>query len=103
MDRLVLSDGVFDWVGNKLFNLLRGRTGPCTSGHGNSHRNIRIFPLWHGVVAKPAPRQDANQEHPGNLWVLNEEPREVMGFLDPILVAAVCHRLTCLFVSLSRE
>src|SRR5882672_4680000 len=48
------------------------------------------------MVAKPAPHQDANQKHPGNLGVLNEEPGEVMGFLDPILVASARHRLTCL-------
>src|SRR5258708_77609 len=96
MDGLVLSDGVFDWVGDELFDLLRGRSGPCAGGHSNPHRNIRILALWHGMVAKPAPHQDANQEHPGNLWVLNEEPWKVMGFLDPIPVAAVCHHLPCL-------
>jgi hypothetical protein len=79
-----------------LFDLLRGRTGPGTGGQGNPHRNIRIFPLWHGMVAKPAPYENANEEHPGNLRVLDEEPGEVMGFLDPILVAAVCHHLTCI-------
>ena len=48
------------------------------------------------MVAKPTPHQDAYEEHPRNLRVLNEEPGEVMGFLDPILVASVCHGLTCL-------
>src|SRR5258708_34874644 len=95
MDGLVLSDGVFDRMGNKLFNLLRGRAGPCTGGHGNSHRDIRILPLWHGMVAKPAPYEDANQEHPGNLGGFNERPGEDVGFLHPILVASDWHRLTC--------
>src|SRR5258708_36304755 len=48
------------------------------------------------MVAKPAPHQDANEEHPGNLRMINEESGDVMGFLDPVLVASVCHRLTCL-------
>ena len=89
---LFSSDGVFNRMGDDV-DLLRGRTGPGTGGHGNSHRNIRIFPLWHGMVAKPAPNQDTNQENPGNLRVLNEEPGHIMGFLDPILIASVCHRL----------
>src|SRR6266446_5046723 len=45
------------------------------------------------MVAKPAPNEDANQENPRNLRVLDEEPRDVMCFFDPILVASVCHGL----------
>jgi hypothetical protein len=43
------------------------------------------------MVAKPAPNEDANEENPRNLRVLDEEPRDVMCFFDPILVASVCH------------
>jgi hypothetical protein len=49
--------------------------------------------LWHGMVAKPAPNEDANEENPRNLRVLDEEPGDVMCFFDPILVASVCHGL----------
>ncbi len=45
------------------------------------------------MVAKPAPNEDANEENPRNLRVLDEEPGEVMCFFDPILVASVCHSL----------
>src|SRR5258707_5497406 len=45
------------------------------------------------MVAKPAPNEDASEENPGNLRVLDEVPREVMRFFDPILVASVCHGL----------
>src|SRR5437879_9875025 len=93
MDGLIFSDGVFNRSSNKLLDLLRGRAGPRTRGHRHSHRNIRIFSLWHGMVAKPAPNQDANEENPGNLRVLDKEPRCVMRVFDPILVACVCHRL----------
>ena len=45
------------------------------------------------MVAKPAPNEDTNEENPRNLRVLDEEPGDVMGFFDPILVASVCHGL----------
>jgi len=46
--------------------------------------------------SQPTPHQDTNQEHPGNLRVFDEEPGKIVGFLDPILVASMRHRFTCL-------
>src|SRR3979490_2148019 len=48
------------------------------------------------MVAKPAPNENANEESPRNLRVLDEEPRRIMSFFDPILVASVCHSLVFL-------
>jgi hypothetical protein len=55
------------------------------------------------MVAKPAPNEDANEENPGNLRVLDEEPREIMCFFDPILVASVCHDLIYLTILMAKE
>src|SRR5947209_13996078 len=91
MDGLVFSGGILDGASNKLLDLLRRRAGPGTRGHGYTHRNVRIFSLWHGMVAKPAPNEGTNEKNPGNLWVLDEEPRHVMCLFDLFLVAFVCH------------
>src|SRR5206468_4324282 len=64
-----------------------------TGGYGHPDRNIWIFSLWHGMVAKPSPNEDANEQNPRNLRVLDEEPRDVTCFFDPILVASMCHGL----------
>jgi len=61
MDGLIFGNGIFDWPGNKLLDLLRGRAGPGTGGHRHPHRNVRIFSLWHGMVAKPAPNQNPSE------------------------------------------
>jgi hypothetical protein len=49
--------------------------------------------LWHGMVAKPAPNQDSDEQNPGNLRVLDEKPGNVMCAFDSILVASVGHGL----------
>jgi len=46
---------------------------------------------WNG--SRTSPNEDTNEQNPRNLRVLNEEPRKVMCFLDPILIASVCHGL----------
>ena len=97
MDGLIFGDGVFNRASNILLDLLRGRTGPRTGGHGHPNRNVRIFSLWHGMVAKPAPNEDADEQDPRNLRLLDEEPWEVMCFFDSILVASMCHNLIYLW------
>src|SRR6267378_4003188 len=91
MNRLVLSNGVLNWASNKLLNLPRCGARPRTEGHRDSDRNVGILPLRHAVEAKPTPYQDTDEQHPRDLWMLHEEPGEVVGFLDSILVAFVCH------------
>lgn len=96
MDGLVFSDGVFNRAGNKLLDLLRGCTGPGARGNSYPHGNVRIFSLWHGVVAEPAPHEHADKENPRNLRVLDEKPGNVTRLFDPILVVSVCHSLISL-------
>src|SRR5258706_3677951 len=91
MDRLVLRDGVCNRPRDQLFDLLSGRARPRTTGNSNSDRNVRIFALRHGLVAEPAPNQDADQQHPGNLWVFHEESRSVSRLLDSVGIALMCH------------
>src|SRR5258707_13003982 len=50
------------------------------------------------MVAKPAPNEDANEQNPRNLRVLDEEPRDVPCFFDPILVASVRHILFLIYL-----
>src|SRR5436189_6032668 len=45
------------------------------------------------MVAKPSPNEDANEQNPRNLRVLDEEPSDVTCFFDPIVVASMCHGL----------
>src|SRR5258707_15374900 len=91
MDRLVLGNSILNWASDKLLDLLRGSARPRTEGHCDSDRNVRIFSLGHAVVAKPTPYEDTHEQHPRDLWVLHKEPGGIMGFLDSILVAFVCH------------
>src|SRR5882762_7966817 len=91
MNRLVLGNGILDWTSSKLLDLLRCGARPRAEGHRDSDRNVGVLPLGHAVVAKPTPYQDTDEQHPRNLWVLHKEPGEVVGFLDSILVAFVCH------------
>src|ERR1700686_4332832 len=91
MNRLVLGNGIFDGTSDKLLDLPRCGARPGTEGHRDPDRNVGVLPLGHAVVSKPTPYKDTDKQHPRNLWVLHEEPREVAGFLDSILVAFVCH------------
>src|ERR1700675_1269978 len=91
MNRLVLGNGIFDWTSDKLLDLLRRGTRPRTERHRDADRDVGILALGHAVVAKPAPDEDTDEQHPRDLWVLHKEPRKVVGFLDSILVAFVCH------------
>src|SRR5712671_2017454 len=91
MNRLVLGDGVLDWTGNKLFDLLCRGTRPRTEGHRDPDRNVGVFPLGHAVVAKPTPYEDTHEEHPRDLRVLHKEPGGIVGLLDSNLVVFVCH------------
>src|SRR6202023_264680 len=94
MDPLVLRDGVFDRPRYQLLDLLRRRARPGTTGDGNSDWDVRVFALGHGLVAEPAPDQNANQQHPGNLWVFHEESRNVPRLFDSFLIAFMCHGLS---------
>src|SRR5260370_38772414 len=87
MNRLVFCNGLLDWKSDKLLYLLRCGARPGTEGCRNPDRNVRVLPLGHAVVAKPTPHKDTDEQHPRDLWVLNEEPGDVMGFLDSILIA----------------
>src|SRR6266853_4171425 len=91
MNRFVLGNGVLDWTSDKLLDLLRCGTRPRTEGHCDPDRNVGVLPLGHAVVAEPTPNEDTDERHPRDLWVLHKEPGEVVGFLDSILVAFVCH------------
>src|SRR5580692_2014901 len=96
MNRLVLCNGILDWPGHKLLNLLRCGTRPRTEGHRDPDRNVGVLALRHAAIAKPTPNQDTHEQHPRDLWVLHKESGEVVGFLDSILVAFVCHGLVYL-------
>src|SRR5271155_12851 len=91
MNCLVLGNGILDGTSNKLLDLLCCGTRPRTKRHRNPDRNVGVFPLRHAVVAKPTPHKDPHEQHPRDLWVLHEEPWEVVSLLDSILVAFVCH------------
>src|SRR5882762_168984 len=91
MNRLFLGNGIFDWTSDELLDLLRRGTRPRTERHRDSDRDVGILALRHAVVAKPTPNEDTDEQHPRNLWMLHKEPGEVVGFLDSILVAFVCH------------
>src|SRR5437667_1865528 len=93
MNCLVLGNSVLDGTGKKLLNLLRRGTRPSAKGYRGPDRNVRVFSLRHALIAKPAPNEDADKQHPRDLWVLHEEPGSIVGFLDSILVAFVCHGL----------
>jgi len=85
---LIFSDPFFNRAGNKLLDLLRrSHRGHEQEATGHPDRNIRIFRCaWNGSQTSPQTRTPARKE-PKKTWgVLNEEPREVMCFLDPILV-----------------
>ncbi|SRR5258708_4078731 len=96
MNRLVLGNGILDWTSDKLLDLPRCGARPGTEGHRDPDRNVRILALGHAVVAKPTPNEDPHEQHPRNLRVLHKEPGEVVGFLDSVLVAFVCHGLVYL-------
>src|SRR6266481_2532536 len=91
MNRLVLGNGIFDWTRDELLDLLRRGTRPRTERHRDADRDVGVLALGHAVVAKPAPDEDADEQHPRDLRMLHKKPGEVVGFLDSILVAFVCH------------
>src|SRR5882724_8181528 len=91
MNRLVLGNGILDWTGDKLLDLLRCGPRPGAKGHRDPNRNVGVLPLRHAVVPKPTPYEDTHDQHPRDLWMLHEEPGDVAGFLDSILVVLVCH------------
>ncbi len=93
MNGLVLGNGVLDGTSEKLLNLLRCGTRPSAESHRNPDRNVGVLALGHALVAKPTPNEDTDEQHPRDLWVLHKEPGDVVGFLDSILVALVCHVL----------
>src|SRR6266851_896115 len=93
MNGLILGNSILDWTSEKLLNLLRSGTRPRTEGHRDSDRNVRIFPLGHALIAKPTPNENTDEQHPRDLWVLHKKPGKVVGFLDSILVAFVCHEI----------
>src|SRR5713101_5887457 len=96
MNRLVLGDGILDRTSDKLLDLPRRSARPRTEGHCDPDGNVRVLPLGHAVVAKPAPYQDSEEQYPRDLRVLHEEPWGIAGFLDSILVVFVCHGVVCL-------
>src|SRR5882672_2618708 len=96
MNRLVLGNGILDWTGDKLLDLLRCGARPRAKGDRDPNRNVGVLPLRHAVVAKPTPYEDSHQQHPRDLWMLHKEPGGVAGFLDSILIAFVCHGLVYL-------
>src|SRR5260370_34895872 len=87
MNRLVFGNGVLDWTSDKLLYLLRCGARPGTEGCRNPDRNVRVLPKGHAVVAKPTPHKDTDEQHPRDLGALHQEPADVMGFLDSILIA----------------
>src|SRR5580704_2725250 len=96
MNGLVFGNGILDWTSDKLLDLLCGGTRPRTIRHGDPYWNVRILPLRHALVPKPAPNEYTHEQHPRNLWVLHEEPGEIAGFFDSIPVALICHEFVCL-------
>src|ERR1700730_12830873 len=93
MDGLVLRDSVLDRTLNQLLDLLRRRAWPRTTGNTNSYGDVGVFALRHGLVAEPAPNQNAGQQHPRNLPMFNEKSRNVSRLLDSFLIALVGHGL----------
>src|SRR5260370_19981211 len=91
MNRLVLGHGMFEWTRDELLDVMRRGSRPWTESQRNPDRNIGVLPLGHAVIAKPTPYQDTDEQHPRDLWVLHKKPWKVVGFLDSILVAFVCH------------
>jgi len=75
-----------------MLDLLRGSRRATNRKPQPLSPECQVFSLWHGMVAEPAPNETptSRTKKPGGL---DEEPREVMCFLDPILVASVCHGL----------
>src|SRR5271167_2303119 len=91
MNGLVLGGHVLNPPGDKLLYLLRRGTGPGTTRERDAHWDIRVFALGHGRISKPAPREYTNQEHPGNLRVLDKKSRGIAGLFDKLLIAFECH------------
>src|SRR4030088_2484683 len=81
---LVLRNSVFDRTRNELLDLLRRRAWPRTTGNTNSYGDVGVFALRHGLVAEPAPNQNAGQQHPRNLPVFHEKSRNVSRLLDSL-------------------
>src|SRR5215469_9538031 len=106
MDCLVLRRYIFNSPRNKLLHLLRSSSGPRTRSHTKAHRNVRVLPLRHGAITKPAPDQYSDQEHPGNLGMIYKELGNIPPtsdffclfschfFLSPCLVLKTAARLT---------
>src|SRR5260370_24691796 len=87
----VLRDGVFDRARYKLLDLLSRRARPGTTGDGNSDWDVRVFALGHGLVAEPAPDQNADQQHPANLCVFYAQALNVPVLCASCLIAFLCH------------
>jgi len=73
MDGLIFSDGVFNRAGNKLLDLLRGRTGHEQEATATLTWNVQdLFVVaWNGSQYQPQTRTPARR-NPGNLRVLDE-------------------------------
>src|SRR5207245_10213071 len=72
MNRLILGNSVLDGSGEKLLNLLRRSTRPSAEGYRDPDRNVRVFSLRPASIAKPPPNEDADKQHPRDLWVLHK-------------------------------
>jgi len=102
MNRLVLGNGILDWTGDKLLDLLRCGARPRAKGHRDPNWNVGVLPLRHAVVPKPTPYEDTHEQHPRDLWMLHKKTWGIAGFLDSILVAFECHEFVCLRNRLDR-
>src|ERR1700722_2625059 len=95
MNRLILGNGILNGTRDKLLNLLRCGARPRTESHRHPDWNVGVLALGHAVVAKPTPYKDTHEQHPRDLRMLHEEPGGIVGFLDSILVALICHGFVC--------
>jgi hypothetical protein len=91
LNGFVLGGHFLNPLGDKLFYLLRRGTGPGTTRDCEAHWDIRIFALGHRPISKPTPGKHAYQQHPGNLRVLDEKPREIVCPFDNFLIAFDWH------------
>ena len=90
MDGLILGGNVLNSTGNVLFDLLRRGSGPGTSRDPETHGNVRVLALRHGVIAEPAPNEHSEEKYPGDVWVLDKKPGDIAAIAD-VLPVFVCH------------
>ncbi len=70
----VLGDLLLELAGHQVFHLLGGRTQAGTDGQGHPDRDVGILALGHVQIGIPAPDRRRQQQHPGHLARLGEEP-----------------------------